>query len=78
VSLAAQAAIDRLTKGVEGQPLEKPVIQSENGSGYIAREFLAVLAEKCLGHHRIKPHCLEENGTTEWAYRTIPEDAVYR
>lgn len=73
VSLAAQAAIDVLPKGEDGQPQEKPVIQSDNGSGYIAREFLAVLAENGLGHHRIKPHCPEENGTMERAYRTIRE-----
>jgi putative transposase len=73
VSLAAQAAIDRLAKGADGQPLAKPVIQSDNGSGYIAREFLAVLAEHGLGHHRIKPHCPEENGTMERAYRTLRE-----
>ena len=73
VSLAAQAAIDRLAKGQDGQPQDKPVIQSDNGSGYIAREFLAVLAENGLGHHRIKPHCPEENGTMERAYRTLRE-----
>jgi transposase InsO family protein len=73
VSLAAQAAIDRLPKGPDGQPLLKPVIQSDNGSGYIAREFLSVLAENGLGHHRIKPHCPEENGTMERAYRTLRE-----
>jgi putative transposase len=73
VSLAAQAAIDRLAKGEDGQPVVKPVIQSDNGSGYIAREFLLVLKENGLGHHRIKPHCPEENGTMERAYRTIRE-----
>ena len=73
VSLAAQAAIDRLAKGADGQPIVKPVIQSDNGSGYIAREFLVVLQENGLGHHRVKPHCPEENGTMERAYRTIRE-----
>jgi putative transposase len=73
VSLAAQAAIDRLAKGEDGRPVAKPVIQSDNGSGYIAREFLAVLSENGLGHHRIKPHCPEENGTMERAYRTLRE-----
>ena len=73
VSLAAQAAIDRLPKGEDGQPLSKPVIQSDNGSGYVAREFLVVLTENGLGHHRIRPHCPEENGTMERAYRTIRE-----
>ena len=73
VSLAAQAAIDRLAKDRDGQPPAKPVIQSDNGSGYIAREFLVVLRENGLGHHRIKPHCPEENGTMERAYRTLRE-----
>jgi transposase InsO family protein len=71
LSLAAQAAIERLPKGPDGKPLERPVIQSDNGSGYISREFLIVLKENGLGHHRIKPHCPEENGTMERAYRTL-------
>jgi len=73
VSLAAQAAVEKLPKGADGLPLEKPVIQSDNGSGYIAREFLQVLQENGLGHHRIKPHCPEENGVIERAYRTLRE-----
>src|SRR5207244_11950488 len=43
VSLAAQAAVETLPKGADGRPLEKPEIQSDNGSAYIARELLAVL-----------------------------------
>jgi putative transposase len=73
VSLAGQAAIDQLPKGADGRPIAKPVIQSDNGSGYIAREFLQVLKENGLGHHRIKPHCPEENGTMERANRTLRE-----
>jgi transposase InsO family protein len=73
VSLAGQAAIDQLPKGPDGRPLDKPVMQSDNGSGYIAREFLQVLKENGLGHHRIKPHCPEENGTMERANRTLRE-----
>lgn len=73
VSLAAQAAIDRLPKGVDGRPAVKPVIQSDNGSGYVCREFATVLTENGLGHHRITPHCPEENGVMERAYRTIRE-----
>jgi putative transposase len=73
VSLAGQAAIDQLPKGADGRPITKPVIQSDNGSGYIAREFLQVLKENGLGHHRIKPHCPEENGTMERANRTLRE-----
>jgi putative transposase len=73
LSLAAQAAIDRLAKGADGQPLVKPEIRSDNGSGYIAREFRLVLQENGLGHHRIRPHCPEENGLIERAYRTMRE-----
>jgi putative transposase len=74
VSLAGQAAIDQLPKGADGRPIAKPVIQSDNGSGYIAREFLQVLTENGLGHHRIKPHCPEENGLIERLHRTLRED----
>ncbi len=73
VSLAAQAAVETLPKGADGLPVEKPEIQSDNGSGYIAREFLLVLKENGLGHHRITPHCPEENGVMERAYRTLRE-----
>ena len=73
LSLAAQKAIETLPRGVDGLPREKPVIQSDNGSGYIAREYLQVLKEHGLGHHRIKPHCPEENGVIERAYRTVRE-----
>ena len=73
VSLAGQAAIDTLPKGADGKPMAKPVMQSDNGSGYIAREFLTVLKENGLSQHRIKPHCPEENGTMERANRTLRE-----
>lgn len=73
VSLSALAAIETLPKGTDGLPVERPVIQSDNGSGYIAREFLLVLKEKGLSQHRIKPHCPEENGTMERANRTLRE-----
>ena len=73
VSLAAQAAIDTLPKDEHGQPTVTPVIQSDNGSGYIAKEFRQVLNENRLTHHRIRPHCPEENGTMERLYRTVRE-----
>jgi putative transposase len=73
VSLAAQAAVETLPKGADGLPAEKPEIQSDNGSGYIAREFLHVLKEHGLGHHRIRPHCPEENGVIERSFRTLRE-----
>jgi len=73
MSLAAQAAIDTLAKGEDGKPLAKPVIRSDNGSGYIAKEFKIVLKENGLDHQRIKPHCPEENGVIERSNRTIRE-----
>ena len=33
-----------------------------------------VLAENGLGHHRIKPHCPEENGLIERMHRTLREE----
>jgi hypothetical protein len=50
-----------------------PVTQTDNGSGYISREFKVVLTQKGVGHHRIKPHCPEENGIVERAHRTIKD-----
>src|SRR5262249_1690509 len=47
-SLAAQAAIETLPRGEDGQPVEKPEMQSDNGSSFIAREFLLVLKEHGL------------------------------
>jgi putative transposase len=73
VSLAAQAAIDTLPKGADGKPLDKPVIRSDNGSGYVSKEFKVVLKENGLDHHRIRPHCPEENGLLERSNRTIRE-----
>jgi putative transposase len=72
-SLAAQAAIETLPRGEDGQPRDKPEIQSDNGSSFIAREFLQVLKEHGLGHHRIRPHCPEENGVIERSFRTLRE-----
>jgi putative transposase len=74
VSTAAQAAIDTLAKGEDGKPVAKPEIRSDNGSGYISKEFKMVLKENGLGHHRIKPHCPEENGLIERMHRTLREE----
>ena len=71
VSAAAQAAIDTLPKGEDGLPVARPLIRSDNGSGYISKEFKVVLGENGLGHHRIKPHCPEENGLIERLHRTL-------
>ena len=50
-----------------------PIIRSDNGSGYITHEFGGLLAHHELTHHRIKPHCPEENGVMERCNRTIRE-----
>ena len=73
VSWAAQKAIDTLPKGSDGLPAAKPKIRSDNGSGYVSREFKVVLQENGLNHQRIKPHCPEENGVVERSNRTIRE-----
>lgn len=70
VSLSALRAIE----GLETDTPVSPTIQSDNGGCYIGREFRQVLDEHNLLHHRIRPHCLEENGTMERAYRTFREN----
>ncbi len=73
VSRAAQKAIETLPEGPDGKPAVTPLIRSDNGSCYISKEFRAVLRENGLGHHRIRPHCPEENGLIERANRTLRE-----
>ena len=73
VSLAAQKAIETLPKGKDGKPSTTPSIRSDNGSCYISKEFRVVLQENGLGHHRIQPHCPEENGLMERTNRTLRE-----
>jgi transposase InsO family protein len=73
VSLAAEAALETLGRNEEGELTASPEIRSDNGSGYISREFGGVLDEHGLRHRRIKPNCPEENGLIERAQRTIGE-----
>ena len=73
MSLAALAALETLPRDEAGKLREKPMIRSDNGSGYISREFGGVLDEHELVHRRIKPHCPEENGLMERANRTFEE-----
>ena len=51
----------------------KPAIRSDNGSGYISRDFYQLLAHHDLAHQRITPGCPEENGIMERANRTLRE-----
>jgi transposase InsO family protein len=73
VSVAAQAALERLPRDESGRLLALPEIRSDNGSCYVSREFGGVLDEHELSHRRIKPHCPEENGLMERANRTLGE-----
>lgn len=73
VSTAAQAALEKLARDENGNLFLRPLIRSDNGSGYVSREFGSVLDEHRLSHRRIKPHCPEENGVMERAYRTLGE-----
>jgi putative transposase len=72
VSLAAQAAADKLKK----DPVWKgilPLIQTDNGSGYISGDFDKTISGAGLFHERITPHCPEENGKVERLNRTLGE-----
>lgn len=73
ISIAAQRALETLPKNASGEVKVKPIIRSDNGSGYISREFGGLLAHHHLTHHRIKPHCPEENGIIERCHRTLRE-----
>jgi len=73
ISLAAERALETLGKGAGGELPVKPIIRSDNGSGYISGDFVGLLAHHGLTHQRIKPHCPEENGITERFNRTLRE-----
>jgi len=67
VALAAADALS--TPGGRRQP----DIQTDNGSGYVSREFKMVLSDRGIGHHRIRPHTPEDNSLVERAHRTVGE-----
>jgi transposase InsO family protein len=73
VSTEAQAAVETLPRDEQGSLLARPDIRSDNGSGYVSREFAGVLAEHGLAHRPIRPHCPEENGLCERLQRTLGE-----
>ena len=57
VSLEARTAIEKLRK----DSISEPVIQSDNGSSFIAMEFKIVLRENHLTQKLIRPHTPEQN-----------------
>lgn len=73
ISIGAQKALESLQMDQEGKVVTQPIIRSDNGSGYISKEFGGLLDHHELTHHRIKPHCPEENGVMERCNRTIRE-----
>ena len=73
ISIAAERAIETLPKNAKGELDAKPIIRSDNGSGYISGDFVGLLVHHGLTHQRIKPHCPEENGITERFNRTLRE-----
>lgn len=73
LSTAAQTALQTLPMDAEDRVTIQPIIRSDNGSGYVSREFGELLEHHGLVHHRIRPHCPEENGVMERANRTIRE-----
>lgn len=54
-------------------PQRGPLIQSDHGSGFVAHEFAATLAESQVGHTLIRPHTPTDNGHIERYHRTIGE-----
>lgn len=72
LSHEAQRAVETLP-GWNDPTVKKPVIQTDNGPGYISHEFKTVLSAQQLGHVRIRPHCPEENGLVERTHRTLGE-----
>ena len=76
VSIEAAAALATLTP--QQRPVldaaagrRGPVIQSDHGSGFIAREFASTLAESEVGHTLIRPHTPTDNAFIERYHRTI-------
>ena len=58
VSLEAQAAIDKLRK----DSIAEPVIQSDNGSSFIAMESRMVLKQNSLTQNLTKRHTPKQSG----------------
>ena len=73
ISTAAQRAIETLPTDPDGKLTVTPTIRSDNGSGFISGEFVGLLSHHELTHHRIRPHCPEENGVQERFNRTLRE-----
>ncbi|MCH8914132.1 MAG: DDE-type integrase/transposase/recombinase [Planctomycetes bacterium] len=67
VSTEAAAAIATLDGDI------RPGIQSDHGSGFIAREFAETLSATGVTHTKIRPHTPTDNAEIERYHRTIGE-----
>ncbi len=67
VSIEAAAALATLEGDV------RPDIQSDHGSGFIARDFVETLSASGLTHTKIRPHTPTDNAEIERYHRTIGE-----
>ncbi len=67
VSVEAAVAIATLDADV------RPDIQSDHGSGFIAREFAETLSQTGVTHTKIRPHTPTDNAEIERYHRTIGE-----
>lgn len=64
-------ALPRCSATVFREPRRGPVIQSDHGSGFIAREFAGTPAESEVGHTLIRPHTPTDNAFVERYHRTV-------
>ncbi len=67
VAIAAATAVGKLPAGV------RPIIQSDHGSCFIAREFAQTLDAMEVGHTLIRPHTPTDNAEIERCNRTLGE-----
>ncbi len=67
VSIEAAAALATLDSDV------RPDIQSDHGSGFIARDFVETLSASGVTHNKIRPHTPTDNAEIERYHRTIGE-----
>jgi transposase InsO family protein len=68
VATEAQAAIETLPADAE-----RPTIQSDHGSCFVAHEYAATLRENGVGRTLIRPHTPTDNGIIERFHRTLGE-----
>jgi transposase InsO family protein len=76
VSIEAATALAKLTPQqrpvLDALPGRRgPVIQSDHGSAFVAREFAGTLAASEVGHTLIRPHTPTDNAFIERYHRTI-------